>query len=429
MSRGAGRPAKRAKDEASADPVRSLLHKSSKHGLFKILQALKASPDILDDITEIQQLTVAETQFRDSVLEKRTYTKECGGTFELPFACPCLAIPQMVDKCPQLSRRWERALLTYPPSLADWRLVIAFDEFSPGNPLAPLNRRKTMVCSLTFLELQPLHNDAIWFTPLVIRGLIYKSIDGGWARVFSDFLEHLMLGPSGLATAGMALRVAGQHYLVRAKIHAILSDGEGLQRAFNWKGASSLKPCMLCWNIWSRCDIADRGDGHEEISCHQPALFKRTGTRGMHKAADSLVAAWRRRSRGEATKKFCEDLEKVCGFTANANGVLSRTSLRQLLDVSKVVTYDWMHNLLAGGTFTQEVELFLHAAGVKSRSIQDFLSDKKWRWPAWTAGSPASMSNIFAAGREGGAAGRKGRTSSNIDYDTKKPQRTKHIAN
>jgi hypothetical protein len=54
---------------------------------------------------------------------------------------------------------------------APWSLVVAYDEFVPGNKLATDQTRKSMVLSFTFLELgaAALSRGTVWTTPVAVR--------------------------------------------------------------------------------------------------------------------------------------------------------------------------------------------------------------------------------------------------------------------
>ena len=73
------------------------------------------------------------------------------------------------------------------------------------------------------------------------------------------FLKRLLLNSSnGLAVAGVPLDLGnGRSLLVFAKLHCILSDGDGLRMGFNWFGGSGLKPCIKHFNVFkeARCDV------------------------------------------------------------------------------------------------------------------------------------------------------------------------------
>ncbi len=67
--------------------------------------------------------------------------------------------------------------------------------------------------------------------------------------MFRLFLERLFLGPSGLLTCGVPLRIGGQDRIVFAKPACVLSDGDGIRMCYDWKGAASLKPCWKHFNV------------------------------------------------------------------------------------------------------------------------------------------------------------------------------------
>ena len=230
----------------STDRLRDLLHHSTKSGLAEILRIMRR-PD--EETRGLKALTTIERSIAQSTLQRRSYETDRGTIFDWPFACPALLLARLVQ-CPGLSRVWDCALREYPPSRHCWRLMLAYDEFSPGNKLKCDNRRKTMVLSFTFLELSPLRESRKWITFAVVRHDIIRIVPGGWSSLLADALEHILLGPSGLTTAGIAMTVAGQDVCLRGRLHAILSDGDGLKCGFDWKGATSLKPCLLHWNLW-----------------------------------------------------------------------------------------------------------------------------------------------------------------------------------
>ena len=67
--------------------------------------------------------------------------------------------------------------------------------------------------------------------------------------MLSVFLEHLLLGPSGLTSVGLPLLIAGVHRMVFGRLANLLSDGDGHRQALDWKGANGLKPCIKHVNV------------------------------------------------------------------------------------------------------------------------------------------------------------------------------------
>ena len=110
------------------------------------------------------------------------------------------------------------------------------------------------------------------------------------------FLKHILLGPSGFATAGVPIVIPGrQPQLIFARVGAMLSDGDGLRQAFDWKGSASLKPCLRHWNVFKKgSDLAQRSPGHVEITCCQHEAVQAQTSEDVYEIADLLVAAKQR---------------------------------------------------------------------------------------------------------------------------------------
>jgi hypothetical protein len=179
-----------------------------------------------------------------------------GGHWEWELVDPCILLSAAVEHKRSLSELYTRAVADSPPSLdRPWSLVVAYDEFVPGNKLQPDNRRKTMVLSFTFKELGQvaLYNGAAWLVPVCVRHSEIAALRGGWSHLLRLFLRRILFGPSGLATSGAPVRLLdGRTVLVFARVTNILSDGEGLKLGFDWKGHASLKPCFKHYNVFKK---------------------------------------------------------------------------------------------------------------------------------------------------------------------------------
>ena len=108
-----------------------------------------------------------------------------------------------------------------------------------------------MVLSLTFRELgqEAISSGRAWFTCAVIRSTVVGEVVGGWSACLRLFLDRLLLGPAGFATAGCPVPIAGTGRLLFARVTNLPSDGDGLRQALDWKGASGLKPCFKHYNV------------------------------------------------------------------------------------------------------------------------------------------------------------------------------------
>ena len=65
-------------------------------------------------------------------------------------------------------------------------------------------------------------------------------------------LQRLLIGPMGLATVGLPLHVELESRMLYGKLASLLSDGDVLRMGLDWKGATSLKPCIKHFNVWKK---------------------------------------------------------------------------------------------------------------------------------------------------------------------------------
>jgi hypothetical protein len=187
------------------------------------------------------------------LLESKQLQRVDGGTFNWEFLNPTRLLAFLAETDEQFASMLAAAAGKSAPSLgAPWRLVVGFDEFTPGNKLATDNQRKTMVLSFSFLELGQtnLSSCSSWVVPVVLRSSVIAKVVGGWSRVLRDILRDLLFSArDGLSTAGLPLTLCGQQLLLFAKLEALLSDGDGLRIAYDWRGQGSLKPCLVHTNV------------------------------------------------------------------------------------------------------------------------------------------------------------------------------------
>ena len=79
-----------------------------------------------------------------------------------------------------------------------WSLLVAYDEFDPGNKLSTDQARKTMVVSFTFLELggAALASGKVWCTPVAVRSTAIAHVQLAIQTFLVSLglaLEHIFL--------------------------------------------------------------------------------------------------------------------------------------------------------------------------------------------------------------------------------------------
>jgi hypothetical protein len=111
-----------------------------------------------------------------------------------------------------------------------------------------------MVVSFSFLELgqAAISNGIGWTTCAILRSHVISEVQGGWAHCLRKFLERMLVGQFGLCTAGFPITIDGTHVMMFGKLTNILSDGDGLRMALDWRGASGMKPCFKHFNVYKK---------------------------------------------------------------------------------------------------------------------------------------------------------------------------------
>ena len=375
----------------------------SNSGLLQILQTLNKAPEVVTDAKRHEVRAAFQERF-DAIRVVATFPLTSGGTFDLEYAEPALLLSELISESPALSRVYKEALSR---SSETWDLVVAFDEYTPGNKLRVDNHRKVMNLYFSFTNLgqTALSDDVAWVVPLVIRHSVLQTIEGGWPHVLKVFLQRLLLGPHGLATAGLAMLIDGESYILRAHLSCVLSDGEGIKVGFDWKGASSLHPCIKHWNVLKRgSDLAHRRQCCIEVTCPDENKFKLWKQHEIAETFGILNEAKRRVAMGRLSNAKLGELETGYGFNANPHSLWTASELAGAIkkDMVSSVRYDWCHALLQDGAFSTEVHLFLGACrplGVSDNDLHVFLKDKAWRWPASTRAKSRFLHRVSDAYR------------------------------
>ena len=322
-----------------------------------------------------------------------------GGDYTWTFVDPGLLLAKMVSECSALGAVYSAALAENPPRQdAPWHLIIAWDEFAPGDKLRVDNRRKAQVLSFSFRELgqAALMHEWAWCIPIVVRSTVLARVRGGWSSMLRHYLQRQLFGACGLASAGVPLVLGGRSHLLFAEVSNFLSDGDGFMKALCCKGASGLKPCFIHDNVFKKdSDLAHRREGFCEIDCDDPAVFVKRTNAALTEAWDLLAVAHGRVQAGTMSKAAFERIEKLHGLTYVPEGLLSDVALRERVRLIDVHTTDWVHNALQDGVFTTEAWLFIKASGIPAGQISAFLADDAWEFPVASAAKSKGLFRVF----------------------------------
>ena len=384
------------------DALRSVLNVGglSNKGLQDVLKQIGDHDDVL--LASDRDIRAAFTSIFDQVGHVISLHLDKGGTFDWEVVDPTKLLPLLLESSPALQEVYWRALGEGRASQADpWRIVLTWDEFCPGNKLRVDNRRKCMNVAMNFVNLGPaaLTQDWTWIPLICVRTTVIRQVRGGWSHMLREFLRHMLAGPSGFRTAGVPVTLHGEVHLLHATVSAMLSDGDGLRQAYDWRGSAALKPCFKHGNVWKKhSDLAHRHAGHVEITCHDCNAFASRTSAEVFVAVDMLAAAEQRVQAGTMTRARFEKLEQVHGVNTNLHGFLWDPEIRRLFDPVAAFRYDWLHNMLQDGIVTTEIFHFLRACepyGVRASDLQSFLRDEGWVSPLATRSKSKDLHRIF----------------------------------
>lgn len=318
-----------------------------------------------------------------------------GGAFR--WSCVSLkkALPLVVRSCgslaQELARRWEEQ-----PCAAgsEWHLSLYGDEVTPGNVLAPNNRRKMCCFYAAIRELGPsvLRHEAVWVPIGVLRTEMAKRIDGGLAAAVRAILRRWFV-LDALSTEGCIVQLplaGGLPARLLFKMGNFIADADGHREFWGWKGASGKLPCAACKNVVNGCD----GPGLLPLSCTDPSRFAIATSADWWLKVDRLRDVASTRSR-QVLSRF----QTAMGMNHTPEGVLLDCDLRHFVRPSEVFTYDSMHVFLSNGVAQVEVDALLGKLREAGLSLTDLQRYVLGEWKFCQARSKISLANCFTAAR------------------------------
>ena len=336
---------------------------------------------------------------------RRTITLPLDGGGEHLWAVAdfMLLVAMTVRASADMQELFSNALQRSPCSPeAPWRLLVAWDEYTPGSLLRAQNQRKAMVVNISFQELGPaLHCDNGWWTIAVVRTKVIGKVVGGWSRMLRDLLKMILLSPTGIQIAGLPLEIKGEIVNLYAKVGCMLSDGDGLRIALQWMGTSSLHPCFRHWNVLKKnSDRAQHSScgTYVEIDCHDASKFKCWNNIELATTIDICAEAHQLYAAGRMTRVRYEDIQRRLGFCATKDGLLADPELRRHIDFMAALRYDWPHTFLADGIVGAEIWALV-AAGERHKlfsqsSLYNFLKEP-WQFPRSSQHKQKDLCRLF----------------------------------
>ena len=314
----------------------------------------------------------------------------CDGTFlQLEVQHPFCMLHEATRTSKSLSllimRTYRR---TRPTPTAPWRLVFYNDEVTPGNVLAHCTTRKIEACYWSVLDWgsAALSDEAAWFTLSSLRSLIRKKVKGGLSGFVAQLLKQLFFNDAlgDMSIAGISLTLyTGECIHVWIDMSAILADEAAIHAMLCNKGASGLKPCSLCMNIFNKWLMTRRRIVSSDTFSVEDHTCDELGKLRMH-TDDTIRAIIDKLATARPTmnnEKF-QELQRVLGWTL-VDGSLMYPGVFPKLKPASHILFDWMHVFFSAGIFNVHIIQLctaLQDEGISTMDLDNYV--KLWHWPA-----------------------------------------------
>ena len=239
------------------------------------------------------------------------------------------------------------------------RLVLYYDELTPGDAFAPDNRRKHWVIYTAFLEFGQacLSQEEAWLPIGVIRNTTVKTIEGGISNVIRLLLR---------SWCGRPMMLKELQELITIGSVCSLADLDAHRAVSQHMGTSSLRPCTKCRNVMMKghksctarswqVDITCKDFQKFDIATDED-IFQTLNL--LQKTYEATVARAPRARVPKGTVTVAE-LEKAHGLHRDPYSMYMDMSLRNYVQPVRGVMYDPMHTMYQSGVFTIGVSQFL----------------------------------------------------------------------
>ena len=222
---------------------------------------------------------------------------------------------------------------------------------------------------------------------------------GELSALFAALLRQFFLGTHDMAKAGIDLLLHdGTSMKVFVEFGAMLADEAALHSAYQCRGASGLKPCALCSNIFNwkvprDVVLHDPSGTARYHTCFDVDAIKLHTTGTLRAVAQRLAAA-----SAVMTAANLEELQTRLGFNYVPKGVLQDAELRALCNPVSHLLFDTMHVYYVNGIFNNHVGRLIESVkpyGLTYQQLHDYASC--WTWPARVKGNTGT--DAFAGKR------------------------------
>ena len=361
----------------------------SEAALSRVLAKIQRAPSLLEDIGN----AAASTLRKDFTKAAQRTLETLGSKVELPqvngtvrtltAASPQSILMHFVETQPAVKELMQVKLRDHQQP---WRMVLYHDEVTPGNVLRPDNKRKICAIYASFLEFGSclIRDELLWMPLAIVKHDLAVTSVGGLSGIILIIFRKFF--GNGKIDEGTLLKL-DPPMIFRFTVSNVLADEAALKATWNCKGASGIKPCVLCKNVVMKGVLVAPQAYLVEIDDHKSEKFDSMSNDEWFSLADHLA-----QQRAIVNKTKLEQLEKCAGLNYNVAGLMYDQEMRQIIK-PMTSTFDSMHVWFNNGIANGEVHAFLEAAkekcGLTYEMISTYIEATDWH-------APSFQSNIAA---------------------------------
>ena len=260
------------------------------------------------------------------------------------------------------------------------------DASTAGNVLKTSQSLKGMLWYVAIEEIGYLLSPHAWIPFAMIPQMDLDKISGGFSALAARLSQHFSQWVS------KELQVLDQKFEVVFK--AFVGDYEAVAALLAGKGASALKPCVLCMNCLSKTSTATKQDNYfQSISCWQFEKFQTYKQCELNQMYEEHLA------KVPTMKKMqLEETERCLGFRLHKCAVLAVPEARNMFRLDKLLL-DSMHIYFSNGIAAQELLLLQQSLYKRHGITLDFLKERflevSWLCQSEKYKNPSARRRLF----------------------------------
>ena len=300
------------------------------------------------------------------------------------FAHPMALLHKACKDCPQLGRYIVDCL----GHQGVGRVALYMDGTTPGNQMRPDHGRTYDAIYWTIMEFPHSFRsrDEIGWIPFAFVTKKDLVATGTSEAVLMDYVVRRFWDPApgapNMSKTGFRIRTGITDHLIRLRFQCFIGDEKSHKAVLSLAGASGRKPCACCMNCVGRVAWPLVSDEFLHVRDASAWQCKQHTSQTFDCMVQRLVDA---KNAGMSKTAFA-DLERDFGIKYEANGLLFKTDLKDVVRVPDCLYWDSQHCLCSSGGVAQyNLNQFLRELSKECsmEQLDEFTSCLSWprSWP------------------------------------------------